>query len=225
MTTEIICSLIEAGGGILSAIISTTGVIIAALIARKVVKNDIKPILKSYSDESHNPSNLINKAKHSIIIVTASGLKLIPRVKSDIEKKLSAGIQIRFLYLTLDEFLRMEKYLHGDKGKGKIQYNLLTDTLRELSQKYRNQFQVRTFSAPMSASYIGIDILSDLGKVSSNSVIQVMQYQYMINASASPIISLYPGRDAEHFDRTVETIQKMWETGIEVPLNISDDSH
>lgn len=222
MTNEIICSLIEAGGGIFSAIIAAAGVIIAALIGKKVVKTDIKPLFKSYSDESHNPTNLINKAKHSIIIVTASGLKLIPRIKSDIEKKLNAGVQIRFLYLTLDEFLRMEKYLHGDKAKGEKHYNLLTDTLRELAQEHKEQFQIRTFSSPMSASYIGIDIL---GKASSNSVIQVMQYQYKIKASDSPIISLYPRRDAEHFDRTVGTIQEMWETGIEVPLNCSNDSH
>lgn len=219
MANEIICSLIEAGGGILSAIISTAGVIIAALIAKKVVKNDIKPIFKSYSDDSHNPSNLINKATHSIIIATASGIKLIPKVKYDIEKKLSAGIQIRFLYLTLDEFLRMEQYLHGDKAKGEMQYRELTNILQELSKKYKNSFQFRAFSAPMAASYIGIDILNDFGKISSNSVIQVMQYQYMINANASPIISLYPKRDAEHFDRTVESIQKMWEKGTEVPLN------
>lgn len=204
MDTSIVCSIIEASGTIIAAVV-------AALIAKGIVKKDIQPFIQSYS--YHNLLELIEKAQYNIVIITAVGDNLMHKFEDDIEARLKEGVQVRYLLLDPEQYEKMEAYMHGSLAKSE---NVHTDTvkkLQRLTNEYGSRFQFRTSSIPMSASYIGIDLPFDLGtsSVSPDSMIQVMQYQYMTSAKDCPVTYLSLKRDRKIFNNTVSSMQKMWQ--------------
>lgn len=207
---------------ILPAIISAAGAVIAALIAALIAKlafEDLKPVFHSYSDKSLHPKRFIKRARHNIVIITALGNHLMPGIRNELEKKLSNDIQVYYLFLTPNGFLEIQKYLHGDKAKSIDVYNKQKDILESLASTYGSRFQVRTFPFPMTASYIGVDLplKPEESFLPPSAVIQVMQYQYMVNTEDSPITFLFPKKDEEHFYSTVASMREMWKAGEALP--------
>lgn len=204
MDPNIVCSIIEASGTIIAAVS-------AALIAKGIVKKDIQPFIQSYS--YHNLLELIEKAQYNIVIITAVGDNLMHKFEDDIEARLEAGVQVRYLLLNYEQFEKMEVYMHGSRAKSGDVHTETVEKLQNFARKYGPKFQFRTSSIPMSASYIGIDLPFDLevSSVSSDSMIQVMQYQYMTSAKNCPVTYLSLKRDRKIFNNTVSSMQKMWQ--------------
>lgn len=204
MDTSIVCSIIESSGTIIAAVA-------AALIAKGIVKKDIQPYFQSYS--YHNLLELIEKAQYNIVIITAVGDNLMRRFEDDIEMRLKAGVQVRYLLLNHEQYEKMEVYMHGSRAKSVDVHAETMKKLQNFTHKYGAQFQLRTSSLPMSASYIGIDLPFDSGAspISPDAIIQVMQYQYMTSAKDCPVTYLSLKRDKKHFNSTVASMQKMWQ--------------
>lgn len=219
MPPEIIAALIGAGGAILAAII-------AAFLARSIVKDTVNPYFHSYSDKSHDLKKITNKAKHDIFIVVAVGDKLTKKYRSEFERLLSAGIQIRYLLLSEERFRELEQYMHEEPDSIRI-YTQTLGILRELKEKYPETIDIHLFDNFLPASYIGIDAWPD--SISSptlpSSIIQIMLYQYRVHAKDSPIVYLSPRSDIKRYNTTVQCIEAMWSNSIDAfPSKTPDTS-
>lgn len=208
MTLElnsIVCTVIQAGVTIATA-----------LIARKIVKDDIAPIFQSYSDRSYDLSKLIKKASRNIVFIGASGYRILKDYGSDIEERLDCGVSVYYLFLEEQQLLDMERYRHGDAAADENIYLSVKEKLREWCSKYNSkycrQLRIREFSHFMTAAYVGVDI--PFGEencgYSSDSVIQVVQYQYGRSAKDSPLTYLHFKRNRKQFMGTIDSINKMW---------------
>lgn len=218
MDTEIICTIIQTVGTLFQALGTVGAAIGAALIARKAVKEDIKPIFQTYSDKTHNVSDIIEKAEHNIVIFTVSGNTLLKKYRYAIEERLKCGVSVYYLLLNEQRLLEMDKYMHGDDIKNENIYSWVMGQLEELNKSYPGKIQSREFPYFMTASYIGIDIPFDDESNSHfpDSVIQVMQYQYRRRARFSPIAYFSFKQDRDQFDGTVASMIKMWDASTEL---------
>lgn len=187
----------------------------AALIAREVVKKDIKPLFQSYYDKSYDFSDIIGKAKHNIVIIAASGFSFLDEYEDAIKEKLSSGVSVYYLFLNETRFKEMRKYTHGEDGEGdciKKFYSPVEETLKELLEEYSTGLQVKVFPHFMTASYVGVDIPFQKQEERSliHSTIQIMPYQYLCAARESPISYIYYNRNKKLFRKTIYSMKKMW---------------
>lgn len=203
ISSEIIASIIQAFGTVIAAFV-------AALFAQKIVRKEIRPYFHSYADKNHDLSDITMKAQSDIFIVAAVGDRLLKRYRSELERNLKSGIQVRYLLLDKSGFQKQENYLNGVDVDEQI-YNDVLRELKELKEKYPQLLEVRIFHGFLTASYIGVDIWPDPLKGSlPNQVIQVMLYQYLVHAENSPITYLSLETDKEHYTSTVNSIKSMW---------------
>lgn len=206
--SDIICAAIQALGSIAAAVW-------AAHIARKVVKENIKPLFQSYNDKSYDFSDVIGKAQHNIVIIAASGFSFLKYHKRAIKEKLSSNVSVYYLFLNETRFKEMRKYTHGEDGEGdciKKFYSPVEETLKELLEKYPAGLQVKVFPHFMTASYVGVDIPFQKQEERSliHSTIQIMPYQYLCAARESPISYIYYNRNKKLFMKTIYSMKKMW---------------
>ena len=212
METEIVCTLIQAAGTVVAALGT-------AIIARVMIQKDIKPIFQSYSDKSYDLSDILGRARHNIVIMGASGYRILKEYGSVIEKKLNRGVSLYYLFLNEQQLLAMERYRHGGlTAADRNIYAEVKEILGRWREKFGKQLQVREFSQFMTAAYVGVDI--PFGKerlgYSSDSVIQVVVYQYGNSAKDSPLTRLTPKRDKRHFEGTIDPMAKMWSDAKEI---------
>lgn len=212
MDVNIICSLIEASGAIIAAVS-------AALIAKEIVKKDIKPIFQAYSDSTHDLAKVIETATHNIVIFTAAGDKLLEKYRYTIEERIKCGVSVYYLLLNEQRLLEMERYMHLNDTKDENIYSFVKGQLKELNRDYPGKIQSREFPYFMTASYIGVDIPFGEEQDSHfpDSVIQVMQYQYGRKAKDSPISYLSLKRDKNHFEGTLHSMNEMWNDAEKFP--------
>lgn len=202
--SEIIAAIIQAGATIVAALI-------AVLLAGRVIKKEFKPLFRSYSDKSHNLSDIIGKAKSDIFIVAIVGDQLLGTYGDELEKYLEKGIQIRYLLCDKYRFKDQEKYMHGRDVEVAV-YEKVICKLEDLKKEYSKQLDVRIFHEYLTASYIGVDIWPAFPRrTHPDSIIQIMLYQYRVVAEHSPITYLSPESDRVHYWSTVRSIKEMWE--------------
>lgn len=210
MDTNIICAIIQAMGTILAAIV-------AAFFAKTIVKKDIKPILQSYSDKSHDLRKMIEKARHNIVIVVAAGDKLLSKYEDTIKEKLDSRVHVYYLFLERQKFLEMAQYMQGKAVEDTSDYDRAKHILNRLHAEYEDCVRARVFPYFMAASYIGIDIPfeSEQGYVFTESVIQTMLYQYRVMAKDDPITYISLKKNERHYNTTIQSIKNMWHVSAE----------
>ncbi len=201
---QIVSAFIQAGGTIIAAIC-------AALFAKSIVKESIKPLFKSYSDKSHDLSDLTQNAVNDIFIIVAIGNRLLEKYLSEFESKIKDGIHFRYLLLDMERYKELEIYMN-DELSNSDEYVQVLQKLLKLQSDYPNLVEIRTFHGFMSASYIGIDICPETENlhILSSSIIQAMLYQYRVQAKNSPITYISPKSDEKCYRSTVSCMKEMW---------------
>lgn len=128
------------------------------------------------------------------------------------EKLLKNGIKIRYLLLTENRLKETVNYIHGNNIDISFRKDIIKD-IKKLKDKYQDIFECREFDSMMTASYICVDTIFNppTKQFISSSIIQVMLYQYKIQANTSPITYISPQTDKKEFLNTVECIKQMWE--------------
>lgn len=175
-----------------------------------VLKNN-KPYFHSYSEKSHDAGSLIRNAQNDIFVATAVGNKFLKTHGDEIEEKLKAGIQVRYMMLDINRFHEMEEYLHGVYKKDKDIHIEVSEKLRDWKKRYPDLVEAKFFQGYLTASYIGIDIWPDA--IQESSLIQIMMYQYRVRARQSPIMYNFPKTDEKSYITTVESVKNMWRDG------------
>ena len=201
MEKEIVAALIGAAGAIAAALI-------AALFARRIVKENVNPQFHSYADKNHDAGELMNLAQADIFISAAVGNLFLPKHLELIKNLLNRNIHIRYLLLTEVRLREAEYYMHGKEVEELEQLRKdVVNTLRKLKKEFGNYFEFKEFDKPMTASYICRDIycIPD-----NNAAIHVMLYQYKTLAHDSPITYISPKKDGAAFKTTVKCINEMW---------------
>lgn len=199
---------------IIAAIIGSCGVIIAAVIAalgaRKIVKESVNSRFHSYSDKSHDVKSLLAQAQNDVCVVVAIGDKFFEKYKKDLIKLLKKGIRIRYLILEKNKFIEIERYLHDEDVDISFRDEVV-DGLLEVKKEYKYLFEIRAFHSIMTASYICTDIFLPDREFITSSGIQIMLYQYKTKPKTSPITFLSPKTDEKEFSTTVQCIKRMWD--------------
>lgn len=214
MCTEITSSIIEAAGTVLAAIIGVGWI-------GKIVNRNVATNFFNYSNKKHNLNRLMRRAKNSITIVVAYGDNLLDTYESNIEAYLKHGIQVQYLMLSKKRAFEIDKEFYNmDEESIAEAIKKVLDSLERLSGKYNN-IEIREIDTFLTASYIGIDIDEDINEQwKSNSIVQLMLYQFHIETPQAPITYFSPKHNLLQFKNTVKSIQDMWLSGKN--LNISN---
>lgn len=200
---------------IIAAIIESCGVIVAALIAaigaRKIVKDSVNSRFRAYTDKTHDVADFLAHSQNDVFIVVMVGNKFLKKYKNTLIKLLNRGIHIRYLLLTERKLKDAERYMNGEDVDIAFRRNVLTD-ISELNKKYKGLFEYREFDSNMTASYICTDIMPfpPDTQFSASAAIQIMLYQYKTPAGASPITYISAKTDEKEFTTTVNCIKQMW---------------
>lgn len=209
MDKEIITAIIQASATILAAI---SAAVIAAVSAKRIVKESLASRFRSYSDKSHDVTDILTHAQNDVFIVAAVGDIFIGKYFSYIEKLLKRNIKVKYLLLSENELKKAEYYFHGKEIDIAFRENII-NKLIELKQRYADLFELREFNLMMTASYICVDTMLNppTQKFISSSVIQTMLYQYKTPTEESPLTYISPKTEEKEFLTTVQCIKQMWE--------------
>lgn len=203
MSNEIIAAIIGSCGGIIAAVI-------AALSARKIVKESVNSRFHSYSDNSHDVTDILMQSQNDVFIVVLIGDRLLEEHKKYFIKLLKRGIHIRYLILDEREHKEIESFILGECADVSYRNDVLR-ALYELKKEYKYLFEVREFHSITTASYICTDIILPEKQFISSSGIQIMLYQYKTKAKVSPITYISPKSDEKEYTTTVQSIRNMWD--------------
>lgn len=200
---------------IISALIQAAGTITAALVAAYFANRIAKGFkFHTYSDAPQDICAIMRKARSDIFIITAVGDKLLDVTEKTLEKKLRAGVYVRYMMLSADRFYEMENYMHGCNAKSEDIRNKALAILIRLKEKYPDFLEVRFSSQYMTASCIGIDTCPTLSREKAllTPFIQIMIYQYHISAKDSIILYFHEKTDKKYYEATVKSMRDMWES-------------
>ena len=219
-----VSSIIEAGGTIIAAI---SGAIITGLFARGIVKNDVPALIHTYSDKSHDVRKVIRRAKTSIYIVVTIGNHLLNEIEKDLRASLKKGINVYFLMHNEEKGHELKEYINScevDIKYTKDKINEVYTILRRLKKgRPSGRIVVKSSSLNFTASYVAIDIENAIygGKIPPHALIQIMLYQYGVQAADSLLDCLSPRKDQEEvFRNTAKCISDMWREG--KPINLDN---
>lgn len=214
METNIISSIIETVGTIVAA---GFGAFIAGGYISKVFKRDIAPKFQKYADEDHDVSTIMNKAIESIYIVVSIGDNLLDKHEDDFKSYLKSGVMLKFIVHDETKYYELENFINGDVDARKDIYldvrKKTLEKLRQLRQEYENLVEIREFDSILTVSYIGVDMESDGGTWRRSAVIQMVPYQYQVEAQNNPIIRITPKENPDHFSTAKKCITEMWKSG------------
>ncbi|MCH5353759.1 MAG: hypothetical protein J1E06_09875 [Acutalibacter sp.] len=219
---EYIVALIGAGGTVLAAIL---GALIASGFVSQMFKRNVLPLFRTYSDKKHDVHRLMRGATENIYFVVSLGDQLLKKYGEKMQSYLERGVKLKFLIHEESKYLELENYINdcpkSDDKKLIDDRNEVLDILRGLKQKYPKLVEIRESSLFFSASYIGIDIEENLitNERPSSSIIQVMLYQYEVQAKNSPITYFTPKTNRDLFESTAESILKMWNAATKLEMN------
>ena len=219
MHNSLLPSIIEAVGGIISAVLAA---LIAAGYIGKIVRRDLAPHFYAYSDKSHNAHKLfMKKARKSIYIVVSIGDRFLEKFEKHLRSYMDNGVKIYYLLHTDFRFKELESYLgvNSEQGSNTVDLDALRANtlmkLQKIKEDYYEMIEIRECDLFFSASYIAVDIEKGLSlkKLSKDSMIQVMIYQYHTDAGKSPIMYFSPKSSWPQFKKTAICIKSMWEIG------------
>ncbi len=213
---EIAASIIQAVGTIVAAIIA------AGYIGRSFEKS-LSSLLVTYSDQKHNAHKMMRWAKENIYVVAGVGDQFLEKYKDELEGYLKKGVKLRFLIQAPIQYYEFEQYINSKKKPDYLHYfEVRESTLRMLNRlrtknsgEYADKIEIREFPSFLTASYIGVDIeKSDFSsKWHPHAVIQVMLYQYNVEARNSPITYFSYKNNKSLFESTADSILEMWNDG------------
>ncbi len=135
MCNDIISAIIEASGVIIAAVI-------AALGARRIVKESINSRFYSYADRSHSITDLFAQSQSDIYVVAAIGIRLLENYKQYFVKLLKRGIHIRFLVLDESKLKEVDSFIHGKDVDPGYRSKVIGELI-ELKKEYGNLFEVK----------------------------------------------------------------------------------
>ncbi len=209
MDTSIITAIIEASATIIAAI---SAAIIAAVSAKRIVKESLASRFRSYSDKSHDVTDILIHAQNDVFIVAAIGDIFLGEYFPYIEKLLNRKIKVKYLLLSENELKKAEYYFRGEEIDIAFRKDII-NRLEELELRYADLFELREFNLMMPASYICVDTMLNppTRKFISSSVIQAMLYQYKTLTKESPITYISPRTEEKEYLTTVQCIKQMWE--------------
>lgn len=219
---EYIVALIGAGGTVLAAIL---GALIAGGYISKMFNRNVLPLFRTYSDERHDAHKLMRRAKESIYFVVSIGDELLKKYEKEMKSYLRRGVKLKFLIHEEAKYFELEDYINGslevDKEESIDSRNAAMEKLRLLKKKDSTLVEIRESSLFFSASYIGIDIekKQTTDEWPSSSIIQVMLYQYEVQANNCPITYFTPETNRNLFESTAESIIAMWDNAVEREKN------
>lgn len=203
-------------GEIVSALIQAAGAITAAVIAAYYANRIAKGFkFHTYAEAPQDICTIMRKARSDIFIITAVGDNLLEVTEKTLEKKLRAGVYVRYMMLDVDRFHEMEKYMHGPDAKdGEIRDKAL-EILTRLKEKYPDSLEVRFSSQYMTASCIGIDTCPDPSREKAllTPFIQAVIYQYHVSVKDSFVMYFHERteRDRKYYEATAKSMRDMWE--------------
>lgn len=217
---EYISSIIEAVGVIIG---SCLGALIAAGYIGKAFKSNITPLFRTYSDKSHNAHKIMCKAKNTIHIVAAIGDQLLETHETRILRYLKRGVKLYFLIQETSRYYELEHYINANTLFLDDHYDYVRNStlakLKKIQTEFPDLVEIREFPLFLSASYIGIDIDDNCtNSWPSHATIQVMLYQYAVEAHMCPITYFSYKDNQELFKSTASSILDMWSNGNELNL-------
>lgn len=199
---DIVCSMIESGGVIIAAIIGVGGL-------RKITKEGFDTYFTSFSSENHDLKRIIKRAKIEITIIVAYGDNLLKEYTSLLCKCMRQGIKVNYLMLDKEHAWQMAKdYYNEVDEKLNNDINISLNYLEKL--RHYDNFEIKTWSYPLSASYIAIDCGIAGQKPQKNALIQIMVYQYNVPTPEAPITYLSYKKNKDVFERTIGSLKEMW---------------
>lgn len=206
---ETFCDIVQTLSSLVSAVTSVFLTVAAFTISRPL-KETLKTTFFSYDTED-NTVKLLKKAKKDIWIIVNYGDKLLEKYENELDRCLKRNINIHFLMLDENNYSTIDKYTGGIPKKEYVESSI--KILKRLQKNHKKHFKIRKFDGILTQSYIAIDISKKLlnNRWSESSVIKVMLYQYKVPTSESSSTFMYYEKDKEKFERTVESIKKIWE--------------
>lgn len=211
------------------AIIQAIATILAAIIGawmvggsfKRVIKQDMIPMLHTYLDKSHSSHEIMQKAKKSIFVVVSLGNHFLKENSEHIQEYLDNGVKLYFLMHNETKGRELKGYLTNDNNIYKYRREEVVQMLLNIKKKCLNPdlVEIRESSFNFTASYIGIDIENAFGseKCPAHAVIQVMLYQYNVRSGKSPILYLSANDNWGLFQQAAQSIKKMWDEGVPIP--------
>lgn len=202
LLSDILVALIGAGSVIAAACIGIRGA--------KAIVTEQYAYFTSFSSKGHDLGRLLRQAKKEITIVANYGGNMLKKYKTLLEDCASRGIQINYLMLDKNEVVTMSHDFFGDK---EYQTRRNVDEVLKALKEFNGGKNVtlRTWSFPLSASYIAIDCgIGFFQKLEDTAKIQVMLYQYRVPTGKAPITYMTKDGDASAFKHTVASIKYMW---------------
>lgn len=202
-------------GEIVSALIQAAGAISAAVIAAYFANRIAKGFKFHTYAEGPGICTIMRKARSDIFIITAVGNNLLKDTGKTLERKLRAGVYVRYMMLDVNRFHEMENYIHGPDAKDEEIRDKALDILTRLKEKYPDSLEVRFSSQYMTASCIGIDTCPDPSREKAllTPLIQATMYQYHVSVKDSFVIYFHERteRDRKYYEAAVKSMRDMWE--------------